>query len=153
MRRITPPTTFAALTIAVALALGACGSDEATSDTLPEPAAETTDFPATPDDVPDGETIGTANMGGLVIDPKPHAIDGIDIAESYPEQLTVTFTAGDAGCMAADAEAKVVNGEVVVYLNVGITEDALVKTCPAGDVQHQLTIALTEGLDGRPVVQ
>ncbi|MEM9133457.1 MAG: hypothetical protein AAF962_13520 [Actinomycetota bacterium] len=100
----------------------------------------------------DGAVIGEANIGGEVVDPKPHPIDDLAIAESYPEQLGISFTAGDENCLAADATAEVVGDEVVVTLLVGITTDALTKSCLAGEFQHTITIPLTQGLDGRDVV-
>jgi hypothetical protein len=38
---------------------------------------------------------------------------------------------------------------VIVTLQVGITEDALSRSCLAGDFEHTLSIALVAGLDGR----
>jgi len=96
--------------------------------------------------------IGTANMSGEVVDPQPYPVDGYTILESYPEQIALTFTAGDAGCTAADAAATADGDQVFVSLRVGITTDAMARTCPAQLMQHQLTIPLVEGLNGRSVV-
>jgi hypothetical protein len=153
--------SLVALLAVGSLGLAACGSDDA-GDELPtpapaeQPADEPADEPA--DDAPadepavEGDVIGTANIGGTIVDPKPHPIDDIAIAESYPEQLMVQFTSGDANCLAATATATASGDEVVVSLVVGITEDAMSKSCVAGDVQHTLNVALDEGLDGRSVV-
>lgn len=100
----------------------------------------------------DGQILGSSNMGGEIVDPKSHAIDEIMIAESYPEQLIVAFTAGDAPCLAATATALAAGDEVRVSLEVGITTDALVRSCRAGQFPHTLSIALEQGLDGRTVV-
>lgn len=157
----------AALTFAAA-----CGSDDAGSGAVPDgtelpspddavtnpPATDVpaTDAPGADDgagDAPQGDLIGSSNIGGPVIDPQLHPIDSIAIAESYPEQLMITFTAGDPNCTAADARAIGRDTDVVVELLVGITEDAMSKSCVAGDdFEQTISIALTEGLDGRDVV-
>ena len=129
-----------------------CGSDEPAASQLPEPA-ETTVAQTIDADVPVsvGTVIGTANLNGVVLDPQPHAIDEFVIAESYPEQIQFAFTAGDPNCTAADARAVADGDTVRVELEVGITEDALAKSCVAGEFAHTMSIALTEGLDGRTV--
>lgn len=156
--------TFVGLLAIGSLGLAACGSDDAADELpAPAPAEEPAGAPADqPDDAPaeepadepavEGEVIGTANVGGTIVDPKPHPIDDIAIAESYPEQLMVQFTSGDANCLAATATATASGDEVIVSLVVGITEDAMSKSCVAGDVQHTLNVALEQGLDGRAVV-
>lgn len=134
--------------VAITLALAACGSDTAdpAGEPLPDPGVTAPGQPPA-----DGEVIGTANMGGTVVDPKPHPIDGFVIAESFPEQIGITFTAGDPNCTAADARAVATDSQVRVVLDVGITEDALARSCLAGDVEHSMMIPLIEGLDGRDV--
>ncbi len=113
--------------------LAACGSDEPGTQ-LPPP-------------------LGTGNVGGPVVAPKPHPIDDIAIAESYPEQLMVRFTNGDPNCTAADATATATGSTVIVTLEVGITEDALSRSCLAGDdFEQTVSIALDVGLDGREVI-
>ncbi len=179
MRNPTTPRRLLGLVVVAGLAVTACGSDDdssepavvpAADDTLPpvdEPSDEpdpddavssddplpTDDLPPAPDfsDLPD-DAIGAGNIGGEIVDPQPHAIDEILIAESYPEQLMVSFTAGDPNCTAATAIAIGTPDEVRVELTVGITTDALTKSCMAGDFEHTIGIALDEGLDGRPVV-
>lgn len=158
--------TLPALAAAVLLALAACGSDDDSSTTLPAPA-DSVDQPAeepidddtgdddSADEAPtgDGVPIGSGNVGGPVVDPQPYPIDSIDILESFPEQLMVNFTGGDPNCTAADATASIDGDVVLVELEVGITEDALTRSCVAGtDVEQSVTIALDEGLDGRDVV-
>lgn len=159
----TPFHRTAPLAAAIALALvaAACGSDEPVESQLPEPVVTAAAEPSstTPNDTDSADTdaaadatvIGTANMGGVVVDPKLHPIDDLAIAESYPEQLQITFTGGDANCTAADARAVVDGNTIRVELEVGITEDALTKSCLAGEFEHSLSIALSEGLDGRTV--
>lgn len=149
-----------ALALLTGAALVSCGSDE-TGEQLPavtdaddaageEPAPGSAGESTPPSEA--GPVIGTGNVGGTVVDPRPHPIDGIDIAESSPEQLVVRFTSGDPNCTAADATAVSDGDRVVVSLLVGITEDALARSCLACDVEQSVTIALDEGLDGRDVV-
>ncbi|MEM7337468.1 MAG: hypothetical protein AAF467_02405 [Actinomycetota bacterium] len=127
------------------------GNDDASgSDMTDDDAADGASGDAS--DGLSGSVIGDANIGGEVVDPMPHAIDEIFILESYPEQLSLQFTAGDINCLAADATAAVVGDEIVVELLVGITTDALAKSCVAGEFEHSITIPLTEGLDGRELV-
>ncbi len=170
-RRLVP------LVLAAGLVFAACGSDDTTEpadvpaadDQLPpvddepdpdqtvssddDPGLPVDDAPPPPDwsDLP-ADAIGAANIGGEIVDPQPHPIDAIAIAESYPEQLMIDFTAGDPNCLAATAVAIGTADEVRVELTVGVTTDALTKSCLAGDVVHTISIALDEGLDGRPVV-
>ena len=99
-----------------------------------------------------GTIIGTANVGGEIVDPKPHKILSFEIAESYPEQIGVLFQAGAEPCLAATATATATDDQVIISLETGITTDALTKSCLAGMFDHRLSIALEEGLDGRDVV-
>ena len=153
-----------AVVAAVTIGLAACGSDDGGTQLPPppdtgvpasDPAAPTSDDRPAASDVPAGQSdqvLGTGNVGGTVVDPKPHPIDGIDIAESYPEQLMVRFTNGDPNCTAADATATATGSTVIVTLEVGITEDALSRSCLAGDdFEQTVSIALEAGLDGREV--
>jgi hypothetical protein len=150
----TPLTAAVACVAAIGLAFGtaSCGSDEPAASSLPEPADTAAEQPIDAEVPADaGTVIGTANLNGTVVDPQPHPIDGFVIAESYPEQIQITFTGGDANCTAADARA-VADGDIVrIELEVGITEDALTRSCVAAEFIHTMNIALTEGLDGRTV--
>ena len=151
--------------LVAALLFAACGSDstpvasgsagaEATptpAPAVPDEGSEGTDG-AAPDGKQEGTVIGTANLGGEIVDPVRHAIDDVAVLESYPEQLAISFTAGAEPCLAATATATGTDTQVIVTLDVGITTDALAKSCLAGEFGHSLTIALTEGLDGREVV-
>ncbi len=158
-------------TAAISLAMSACGSDEGVGesnsvpadDSLP-PVTSGTDADADTDGDTDTDVdagtdadlavIGTGNLGDEVVDPKPYAIDDIAILESFPEQLAVTFTAGDPNCTAVDATARAsADSDVQVSIEVGITADALTRSCVAGnDFEQTVIIALDEGLDGRDVV-
>ena len=64
----------------------------------------------------------------------------------------VRFTSGDPNCTAADATATVSGSTVVVTLEVGITADALSRSCVAGDFEQTVSVPLEVGLDGREVV-
>ena len=160
---VTPRIVAALLTVG-AITLAACGSDDSGAELPPvtdsataEPDAGAADQGDADDGgsdaaPPEGEVIGSGNVGGTVVDPKPHPIDDIAIAESYPEQLMVRFTSGDPNCTAADATATVTGATVVVTLEVGITEDALSRSCVAGDFEQTVSIPLQVGLDGRDVI-
>ena len=168
-----PLRTILVALIASMFLLAACGSSGDTVDSGSDsgdrttaPTAPTTTTPTT-DTIPDpepgggddvaapsgnGTIIGTANIGGEIVDPKPHKILSIEIAESYPEQIAVLFEAGAEPCLAATATATAFDDRVVISLETGITTDALTKSCVAGLFDHRLSIALDEGLDGREVV-
>ena len=156
----TPLLRLLGLILVTALALAACGSDptpvaSGANDDEPVAATPVPDVEPDPDasEPPaDGTVIGTANIGGEIVDPVRHAIDGLAIMESYPEQLAITFTAGAEPCLAATATAIGTAAQVVVTLDVGITTDALTKSCIADEFEYTLVIALSEGLDGREVV-
>jgi hypothetical protein len=143
--------------------LAACGSSADTADsgssdettaptteTIPDPEPGGGDDVAAPFD--NGTIIGTANIGGEMVDPKPHKILSFEIAESYPEQIGVLFEAGAEPCLAATATATANDDQVIISLETGITTDALTKSCVAGIFDHRLSVALEEGLDGREVV-
>jgi hypothetical protein len=134
--------------------VAACGSDDPDEPVPPETEVlADAPAPATPEPALGGASIvGSGNVGGNVIDPQPWPIDGIAIAESFPEQLIVSFTAGDPECTAAAATATSTADAVVVALEVGITEDALARSCRADDFEQTVSIALDEGLSGRDVV-
>ena len=168
MRRASRP--FGALLVIGVLGLAACGSDDSgeqlsppldTGDahSVPEPdAALDPDTDPGPDSGSDtlpgqsGQVLGMGNVGGTVVDPQPYPIDAIAIAESYPEQLMIRFTSGDPNCTAADAVATATGSTVIVTLWVGITEDALGRSCLADDFEQTVAIALDAGLDGREVI-
>ncbi len=163
---------FPALGLALALGLAACGSSDSSLDgandsgdpavIADDPSAPVDDGlptepgPAVPEVVAfsdmEGLLIGSDNMGGEIVDPKPAIIDGLDILESYPEQVAVNFTAGAEGCTAATAQAFATDTQIIIALDVGITTDALSKSCMTGDFSHKLIIALDEGSDGREIV-
>ncbi len=156
-------TRFVLSSLVFAALLVSCGSEEV-GESLPEPAAQGDDEgqpdvePQTSESSPDGSgdtpmtEIGRVNVGGTVVDPQPHPVDRYEIAESSPEQITVAFTAGDPNCTAADAVATGDAKHVVVELFVGITEDALTRSCVAGEFEQTISIALDEPLGGRDLV-
>ncbi len=156
-------TRFVLSSIVFAALLVSCGSEEV-GEPLPEPAAQGDDVdqpdvepqPSEPSPDGSGDTamteIGRANVGGTVVDPQPHPVDRYEIAESSPEQITLTFTAGDPNCTAADAVATGGADEVLVELFVGITEDALTRSCVSGEIEQTISIALDEPLGGRDLV-
>lgn len=101
---------------------------------------------------PEARVIGTADLNGEPIDGLRHPIEDFVIAESYPEQITITFTAGPELCTAAVATATAIGDQVVLDLQLGTPEGGEDIACVALAVQHRLTMQLTEGLDGREVV-
>lgn len=156
MRTSRPLSRSIALLVLLTLGVAACGSDDS-PESIPaatDPVGDTApvDDAATPGtDGDPGAVIGIGNAGGAIVDPQPYPIDGIEILESYPEQLAVRFTAGHPNCTAATATAVASGDTVRVGLDVGITEDALATSCLAGEFEQSITIALDEGLDGREV--
>lgn len=171
MRRTTIMKNFfkplTALLLVLAMITVACGGTDETNtgagDDLPTTDQPDTDLPAVDDGTADDDdpqvtdpeerrVIGSANIGGEIVDPQPHEIREFVIAESYPEQIQITFVAGDVNCLAATAKALDGGDTVIISLDVGITTDALAKSCLAGEFDHTMSIALEEGLDGRDVV-
>lgn len=162
MNRPTKKSILRTSGLALLLALASCGdktTEIAAETDVSTTAASTTAAPTTAapttggeENPEEGTIIGTANINGEVISGAPHAIDSLAIAESAPEQLSLTFTAGAEPCLAADAIATATDTEVVVTLNVGINDQAAFTTCIAGLSEHVITIALDEPLDGREVV-
>lgn len=170
--KLTERRLLPVLGLAFALGLAACGSSDASPDAASdsEDPAVIADDPSAPvddglptepaPDVPDvvafsdmeGTLIGSDNMGGEIVDPKPATIDSFDILKSYPEQIAVNFTAGAEGCTAATAQAFATDTQVIIALDLGITTDALSKSCMTGEFSHKLLIALDEGSDGREIV-
>lgn len=99
-----------------------------------------------------GEVIATANLGA---DPFafPRSVSfEYAVLESYPEQIVVTFSGPPLACMGAQASATGFADVVVLEVLVGgpISDEPIV--CPAIIVEHQLTLQLSEGLDGRSIV-
>ena len=81
----------------------------------------------------------------------------LDSAIATPARLVPGLAQNlDAGrtlaAVAADATATVSGSTVVVRLEVGITEDALSRSCVAGDFEQTVSVPLEVGLDGREVV-
>lgn len=172
MKNVLKPLT--ALLLALAIGATACGADEVSTSAGADPAQspdtsqedntqEDRDLPASEQPNTDEENneaagglqlIGTANIGGEIVSPQPQEIVELLIAESYPEQLHITFTGGDVNCLAATATAHISEDgtQVIVLLTSGITSDALTKSCLAGEFDHQLNIQLDVGLDGREVL-
>ncbi len=164
--RITNSLRALSILAGFALLATACGSGSdpdpisGADVTLPPDTSEPTGGQPPDADLPagvafgdvEGTLIGSSNIGGEVVDPQPTEILDILIAESFPEQLVVSFTAGAPECMAANAQAIATDTQVIVMLEVGITTDALTRSCLAGEFEHTISIALTEGLNGREVV-
>lgn len=101
---------------------------------------------------PPSQVIGEANVGGEIVNPRPHPIDSFVIAESFPEQITVTYTGPPVACSATTVTATVIDEQVVLSLITGQRLDGEDIACVAIVEEHQLTMRLTEGLLGRPVV-
>ena len=144
---ILRPVTVSIL-VAAATVLSACGSEPSSVDSgASEPG--TTSVTAVPGSdselasntsadtaAPTGALLAANNIGGEVFGGRVHQIDSLEIAESYPEQLQIRFTAGAEPCMTADATATVVGDEIVVQLVVGVAENVAAMTCVQGEFAH-----------------
>ena len=79
------------------------------------------------------------------VDPRVTTPDSVDLNPEDPTVLFVRFTGGDVNCTAASVTILTETPtEVAVELLVGITSDALVKSCLAGEFNLRVDVPLSE---------
>lgn len=137
------------------IVLAACGSDGSTVSS--DDAEGSSGLPIDTNEPDNGGplregVLARANINGELFGGKRHAIDNIAIAESFPEQIQLTFTSGAEPCLAADATATAVGDEIIVELIVGLPADAALISCIHVVEQHFMSLQLSEGINGREVV-
>ena len=149
MRR---PLQLLSTLLTLILVLAACGSSSevgTASGDVPEETDEPTAI-AEPESVPieiDGEHVITNDV---MVDPR--LTDPIEVLLN-PEnssELWVRFVGGDPNCTAASAElAWESSSEIEIELSVGITEDALSRTCADEEFRLRVDVPLNESGEGK----
>ena len=158
--------SIAPLLIALALALAACGDDpsvpvsagaddatppadgETPSDTVVDLPDDVEERPEEDDAMLDTEIPNTPEpVSGVLTDPVEVVADPVD-----DRLIFARFVGGDPNCTAARLDVLSETPEtVVVELVVGITDDALTRSCVAGEFDLRVGVQLSEPLGDRAV--
>ncbi len=160
-RRTTPriTTTLTSLLLTLALLSAACGSGDETVSASPAATDSANDDAAADaaDDAPAQQNEAPVNETEIAntpepVDPKLVAPTDVVPSPDSDSVLWVRFTGGDPNCTAARVTVlRATPDDVAISLEVGITEDALVKSCLAGEFDLRVAVDLGEPLAGRPV--
>lgn len=146
--------------------LAACGSTSEVgtgSGDLPDDATTVTndgestiDAPEEPSDLPvrsPGFEEDHVITNDVIVDPKILTPRELVLNPENDTELFVRFTGGDPNCTAALATIITETPErVQVELLVGITEDALARSCMAGEFNLRVDVALNESAAGKELV-
>ena len=160
MKRILTPLAFVLL-------LAACGSTsevgtgssdtpgdgQSTEDVIDgrEPAeipgGEEAELPAEPLPLADGDTVITNDV---IVDPRVTTPSEVVVNPDNASELWVRFIGADPNCTAASVTVLTETPDVVeVELLVGITEDALARSCVAGEFNLRVDVPLSESAEGK----
>lgn len=153
----------------ITILLAACGSDPRPVST----AADVGDTPAVDEPIPvdaDGgidegseplptieETLvpeidETVISNGDAVDPRVTTPTEVILNPDDPTELWVRFVGGDPNCTAASATLLTETpDELAIELQVGITQDALSRSCQAGEFNLRVDVALNESGEGKAV--
>lgn len=102
-----------------------------------------------PDVTGSDETVITDND---MVDPRFVAPTEVVVNPDDATQLWVRFVGGDPNCTAADAIVLTETPtDVAVELMVGITQDALTRSCVAADFNLRVDVQLNESADGKTI--
>lgn len=101
-------------------------------------------------DVPDiDETVITDDD---IVDPRVTAPTEVLLNPDDPTELWVRFVGGDPNCTAASGTLLTETpDEIAIELLVGITQDALARSCVAGEFNLRVNMALNESGEGKPI--
>jgi hypothetical protein len=157
MQRILTPL------LVLILALAACGdstSDVGTgSGDTPDSTIDDTPIPVEPDGgIGDGaEPLPASANEQVIVDDDP--VDGktatpteIVISPDDPSELWVRFVGGDPNCTAAYVTVLTETADAVeIELTVGITQDALARSCLAGEFNRRVDAPLNEPATGKAI--
>lgn len=148
MERLLPSLLFT-----IAILLAACGSDAAPVSTAgddggePLPREDETAEEITV--APNDETVIT---NGDAVDPRVTTPGEVVLNPDDPTELWVRFVGGDPNCTAARATLLMETPDAVsVELLVGITQDALARSCQAGEFNLRVDVALSESAEGKAI--
>ncbi len=98
---------------------------------------------------PTGDTIITNSS---IVDPRATVPTEILLNPDDDTELWVRFVGGDPNCTAASGTVLTETPEIVeIELLVGITEDALARSCQAGEFNLRVNVALNEGAAGKSI--
>lgn len=150
--------------IALVLALAACGSSTSEVGTgsgdTPDTTSADTPIPVEPDGgIGDGaEPLPEQPVNERVItddqpvDGKVTAPTEVVVNPENDRELWVRFVGGDPNCTAAYVTVLTESSETIALeLVVGITSDALVKSCLAGEFNLRVDVALGESATGKRI--
>ncbi len=165
-------TSLAPFLLAVTVLLAACGDDPAVTvsagsdpgdgadviDGEETPPGTDVSLPGGPDDAEDRTPEDDA-MADIEIPNTPEPVSGVItapvevVADPVDDRLIFArFVGGDPNCTAARLEVITETPDtVVVELVVGITDDALVRSCVAGEFALRVGVQLGEALGDRGV--
>ncbi len=151
------------LTFAITLTLAACGgtSEVGTGSGDAEGEGTPTEEPAEPDvaeslpveepsdpAVPVGDE--TVITNDVIVDPQVTSATELLLNPDDDTELWVRFIGGDPNCTAASVTLLTETPDIVeVELLVGITEDALARSCMAGEFALRVDLQLNESATGK----
>ncbi len=179
MKRMRTPRMLLSVLAVIVLILAACGDDETPVSTGSDSGDAVADTPGSPADGEDGaadeepipvepdEGIGdgaeplpdtpppsneTVITDTDMVDPKLTAPYEVVVNPDDPTVLWVRFIGGDPNCTAAEAILLTETpDEVNVELQVGITQDALSRSCLAGEFNLRVDVPLNESAEGKRI--
>lgn len=162
MTRLLTPLVFLALIAA------ACGSTTEVGTTAepPEGEAVSVEVPVSEpndegeepvsepnDDGQDGGDAETVITNDVMVDPQVTTPSELILNPEDDTELWVRFIGGDPNCTAAGVTILTEDpGAVQVELRVGITEDALSRSCQAGEFALRVEVPLSEPATGKSIV-
>lgn len=87
-----------------------------------------------------------------VVDPRVTAPSAVILNPDDPTELWVRFVGGDPNCTAASAILLTETpDEIGIELQVGITQDALARSCVAGEFNLRVNVSLNESGEGKRI--
>lgn len=106
-----------------------------------------------PDSLPDADPVDEEVITDKnIVDPRVVTPTEVVINPDNPNELWVRFVGGAAACTAADAMVITETpNKIEIELVVGITKDALVKSCPAGEFNLRVDVELNEPATGKNI--
>jgi len=151
--------TITTLLFALGLAVAACGGDPVPVATdggdddaggeqvLAEPGVDGEPVAEEPAAVE--ETLIT---DGDAVDPRVTAPSDVVLNPADPTELWVRFTGGDPNCTAASATLLTETPDALaIELLVGITQDALARSCVVGEFNLRVDVTLNESGEGKSI--
>ena len=154
MKRKLTPLRF--LVLVLTLVAAACGdntSEVGTASGADEPTAIESEDGEPPEELPVANPIDEEVITDFEpVDGKVTTPTEVVVNPDNPSELWVRFVGGAQPCTAANATVITETpDEVAVELVVGITSDALVKSCVAGEFNLRLDVELSEPATGKTI--